>query len=86
MEENSRITSAQSLNWFWVIETKKKKMMMMMMMMLMTMMDSISLTYVTLQLFIKLNSGALVRQRTISTERPPLVVEVNGNFMIEGVA
>jgi hypothetical protein len=28
----------------------------------------------------KTNSGALARQRTISTERPPLVVEVNPNF------
>jgi hypothetical protein len=28
----------------------------------------------------KQNSGALVRQRTIPTERPPLVGEVNANF------
>jgi hypothetical protein len=28
----------------------------------------------------KLNSGALVRQRTIPTERPPLIGEVNANF------
>jgi hypothetical protein len=29
---------------------------------------------------IKLNSGASVRQRTIPTERPPLVGEVSANF------
>jgi hypothetical protein len=29
---------------------------------------------------IKLNSVALVRKRTISTERPPLVGEVRANF------
>jgi hypothetical protein len=28
----------------------------------------------------KTNSGALVRQRTILTERPPLVGEVSANF------
>jgi hypothetical protein len=28
----------------------------------------------------KTNSGALVRQRTIPTERPPLVGEVSANF------
>jgi hypothetical protein len=28
----------------------------------------------------KTNSGALVRQRTIPTERPPLVSEVSANF------
>jgi hypothetical protein len=28
----------------------------------------------------KTNSGALIRQRTISTERPPLVGEVSANF------
>jgi hypothetical protein len=28
----------------------------------------------------KLNSVALVRERTIRTERPPLVVEVSANF------
>jgi hypothetical protein len=28
----------------------------------------------------KANSGALVRQRTIPTERPPLVGEVSANF------
>jgi hypothetical protein len=27
-----------------------------------------------------LNSGVLIRQRTIPTERPPLVGEVNANF------
>jgi hypothetical protein len=33
------------------------------------------------------NSVALVRQRTIPTERPPLVVDVSANFLrIEGVA
>jgi hypothetical protein len=35
----------------------------------------------------KLNSVALVRERTIPTERPPLVGEVSANFLrIEGVA
>jgi hypothetical protein len=35
----------------------------------------------------KLNFVALVRERTIPTERPPLVGEVNANFLrIEGVA
>jgi hypothetical protein len=37
----------------------------------------------------KLNSVALVRGRSISTERPPLVGEVSANFLflwIEGVA
>jgi hypothetical protein len=28
----------------------------------------------------KENSGALVRQRTIPTERPPLIGEVSANF------
>jgi hypothetical protein len=30
---------------------------------------------------IKLDSGALVRQQTIPTERPPLVGEVSANFI-----
>jgi hypothetical protein len=35
----------------------------------------------------KLNSVALVRERTIPTERPPLVGEVSANFLrIESVA
>jgi hypothetical protein len=35
----------------------------------------------------KLNSVALVSERTIPTERPPLVDEVSANFLlIEGVA
>jgi hypothetical protein len=35
---------------------------------------------------IELNSVALVRERTIPTERPPLVGEVSVNFLrIEGV-
>jgi hypothetical protein len=34
----------------------------------------------TLLLKLKLNSVALVRERTIPTERPPLVVEVSVNF------
>jgi hypothetical protein len=35
----------------------------------------------------KLNSVPLVRQRTIPTDRPPLVGEVSANFLrIEGVA
>jgi hypothetical protein len=32
------------------------------------------------------NSGALVRQRTVPTERPPLVGEVSGNFSWERVS
>jgi hypothetical protein len=36
---------------------------------------------------LKLNSVALVRKRTIPTERPPLVGEVSANFLrVEGVA
>jgi hypothetical protein len=36
---------------------------------------------------LKLNSVALVRERTTPTERPPLVGEVSANFLrIEGVA
>jgi hypothetical protein len=34
----------------------------------------------------KTNSGALVRQRTIPTERPPLVGEVSANFSGERVS
>jgi hypothetical protein len=35
----------------------------------------------------KLNSMALVRKRTIPTERPPLVGEASANFLrVEGVA
>jgi hypothetical protein len=35
----------------------------------------------------KLNSVELVRERTMSTERPPIVVEINVNFLWkEGVA
>jgi hypothetical protein len=37
--------------------------------------------------YIKLNSVALVRERPIPTERPPLVGEVSANVLrIEGVA
>jgi hypothetical protein len=30
--------------------------------------------------FLKLNSVALIRERTMPTERPPLVFEVSANF------
>jgi hypothetical protein len=36
--------------------------------------------------FMAKNSGAFIRQRTIPTERPPLVGEVSSNFSVEGVA
>jgi hypothetical protein len=42
--------------------------------------------YWTLTIKLKLNSVALVRERTIPIERPPLVGKVSANFLrIEGV-
>jgi len=37
-------------------------------------------TYIKLHIKLKLNSVALVRERTIPTERPPPVGEVSANF------
>jgi hypothetical protein len=39
-----------------------------------------NLLYNCCDISIKLNSVALVRERTVPTERPPLVGEVNANF------
>jgi len=36
--------------------------------------------YIYIYIYIKLNSVALVRERTIPTERPPPVGEVSANF------
>ena len=41
---------------------------------------NISFRYMNSQLKTKLNSVALVRERTIPTERPPPVGEVSANF------
>jgi hypothetical protein len=44
---------------------------------------SVNIYLVTFEVFsTKKNSGALVRKRTIPTERPPLVGEVSANFSV----